>query len=100
MEKREGRLQHWTDEKGFGIVIARTGDGLERFFLRVTQIVKCDVITPKRGMKVLFEARPPRKVGQLAMAVNAELTIAPLVAPVEPEGTETGVCCKRYHYHS
>ncbi len=76
--QRVGKVEWYSQRRGFGILSSRADDGaIEKFFVHVTKIVR----SPEKiefGQQATFTVGlPPRKEGELPMAVNVTITEAP-----------------------
>jgi cold shock CspA family protein len=72
-----GRVEWYSEKRGFGILSSRANDGaLDKFYVHVTKIIK----SPEKiefGQCAEFEVgASPRRPGDLPMAVNVTITEA------------------------
>jgi cold shock CspA family protein len=72
-----GRVEWYSEKRGFGILSSRAKDGaLDKFYVHVTKIIK----SPEKiefGQSAEFEVgASPRRPGDLPMAVNVTITEA------------------------
>jgi len=68
---KTGILRSWNIQRGFGFLESPTNVlPLQRFFLHISEI-KCGLNPPLVGSLARFEVDPPRKAGQLPLAVRA-----------------------------
>jgi cold shock CspA family protein len=73
---RQGKVEWYSATRGFGILSAVAADGaLDKFYVHVTKIVKSPE-TIQQGQLAEFEINPipPRRPGDLPMAVNVKIT--------------------------
>lgn len=75
---RQGKVEWYSEKRGFGILSAPASDGaLDKVYFHITKVVK----SPERieqGQRAEFEISsiPPRRPGDLPMAVNVKITEA------------------------
>jgi cold shock CspA family protein len=85
MNMRTGKVEWYSDKRGFGILSSPTADGaLDKFYCHVSKIVR----SPEKieqGQRATFEVleSPLRRVGDLPMAVNVTITEPHKVEPSE-----------------
>jgi len=70
-----GKIEWYTETRGFGIVSSLASDGvLDKFYVHITKIVKSPEKI-KQGQRVEFEVNPiPPRPGHLPAAVNVTIT--------------------------
>ncbi len=76
--QRIGKVVWYSEKRGFGILSAPAADGAaEQFYVHVSKIVKSPAVILQGQQAAFTVGLPPRREGDLPMAVNVTISDAP-----------------------